>query len=403
MKQNQKGAEDEEALLPSQSPPVPPPPLTTPVTRPHAVWTPGVVVAAVVLVVGTTAAALLNQHVANTVPTYVFSISVFSPFVGLVVYPIITVTSHKAGAIKIGLTRANFGEAFSAMVPVALCFALNNVLLAFGTSGRGSGKPDVPTVLALVLQKLVVPVSLTVESFYDWHRPRVLQVVGVILVVLGGVVAALAYRDGAAAGGHGPSHDAKVFCIVLASLPLATGFLLVKRATGIVSRVSEFELWAVLCLPETVFSIGLAYAAQAIRDPGISRDEMSSTLWAGLKCIAIGRDDSPVNGQGRQCSDAATYTWVGLIPGFAFNLAIPVLVRLLGDSTVVPLLRAVALPLAALLAMAYIDPVIATPFSWDGVAGLLLAFAGLIVCYLPPRVVNRCVSPSTPTSSSIQE
>ena len=52
------------------------------------------------------------------------------------------------------------------MIPVALCFAINNVLTAFGTSGRSAGKPDVPTVLALILQKLVVPVSLLIESLY---------------------------------------------------------------------------------------------------------------------------------------------------------------------------------------------------------------------------------------------
>ena len=41
-------------------------------------------------------------------------------------------------------------------------------------------------------------------------------------------------------------------CLTLASVPLATGFLLVKRATRLVPDVSEFELWAVLCIPETV-------------------------------------------------------------------------------------------------------------------------------------------------------
>jgi hypothetical protein len=84
------------------------------------------------------------------------------------------------------------------------------------------------------------------------------------------------------------------------------------------------------------------------------------------------------------------------LSGFAFNLAIPVLVKLLGDSTVVPLLRAVALPLAALVAMSRLDPVIATSFDWDALVGLTLAFAGLLVCYLPPNRVCACIATPPP-------
>ena len=53
-------------------------------TRQALPWTRGAVALAVLLVIGTSTSALLNQHVANDVPEYFFSISVFLPFSGLV-------------------------------------------------------------------------------------------------------------------------------------------------------------------------------------------------------------------------------------------------------------------------------------------------------------------------------
>jgi len=96
------------------------------------------------------------------------------------------------------------------------------------------------------------------------------------------------------------------------------------------------------------------------------------------------------------CYGLLTVHYCSALSGFAFNLAIPVLVKLLGDSTVVPLLRAVALPLAALVAMSRLDPVIATSFDWDALVGLTLAFAGLLVCYLPPNRVCACIATPPP-------
>jgi hypothetical protein len=57
---------------------------TTTTTRQALPWTRGAVALASLLVIGTSASALLNQHVANDVPEYFFSISVFLPFSGLI-------------------------------------------------------------------------------------------------------------------------------------------------------------------------------------------------------------------------------------------------------------------------------------------------------------------------------
>jgi hypothetical protein len=202
----------------------------------------------------------------------------------------------------------------------------------------------------------------------------------------------------------------KLVALVLCNIPLAVGFLLVKRITttttqipsSALARVSEFELWAVLCLPETFFSICLTFFVQGIKNPQSTFFDIAVELWHGIKCIAfatatttatspspsISLDNPSASATAAACAEAATSTYLGLIPGVAYSLSIPVLVKALGDSTAIPLLRAVALPLAATIAMTGIDPVIvgsssssslSSSFSWHAVLGLLFAFAGLLV------------------------
>mmetsp|Transcript_38097 Transcript_38097/g.55941 ORF Transcript_38097/g.55941 Transcript_38097/m.55941 type:complete len:382 (-) Transcript_38097:1029-2174(-) len=358
----------------------------------HALWTRWTVSLAVILIVGTVSASLMRQHVSNEVPAYFFAISVFHPFAGLLFYPLIVLFLHQSKLVKMELTtRENLATTLWAMTPVALSFACNNILTMYGMSGQTNGKPDVSTVLALILQKLVVPVSLAIESVYEHRYPLFVEGAGVALVMMGVVVAALTSHENNEKDdviGHGMHYHAKLLCLLLASVPLATGFLLVKRATRIVPHVSDIELWAVLCVPETIFSIALSYLAQYIHsyDQNLHMTEMTAELYTGLKCIVLGVSPPSSNDSFiPSCQSAAKFNWLSLIPGFAFNITIPVLVRQLEDSTVIPLLRAVALPLASLVAMTKIDPVIATPFSWGGVFAMFFAFVGLLMCYLPQK------------------
>jgi len=160
---------------------------------------------------------------------------------------------------------------------------------------------------------------------------------------------------------------------------LALGFWIVKQARSALEHVTPFELWMVLCLPETIFSVGLSYIGQIIKNNGTYVDgSLTTSLANGLACLVIGK--VPKRDRSIPCEDAAIFTWLGLIPGYAFNLAIPVLIHLRG-STSVPLFRALALPAASLLAMSGFDDVIKTKFRWEGVVGVLLAVTGLLLFY----------------------
>jgi hypothetical protein len=133
---------------------------------------------------------------------------------------------------------------------------------------------------------------------------------------------------------------------------------------------------------------------QGIKNPQMTMTDIAIELWHGIQCIAFATAADPAatattstTTAAAACAEAAKFTYLGLIPGFAYNLSIPVLIKALGDSTAIPLLRAVALPLAATIAMTGIDPVIvgtssmssSSSFSWNAVLGLLLAFTGLLV------------------------
>jgi hypothetical protein len=434
---------------------------------------------AAIIVVGTAASSLMNQHTANIVPNHFFAISVLIPTMGLILYPglIYIAYVHLGWIEKIGISSGQtFLTTLMAVTPVAVCFSLHNLLVTFGTSGRiatpgssSSSQPDVPIVLSLILCKLVVPISLLLESIHDRHWPPVQHVIGVCLVLMGIIVtAAMAHSETTSIGAISDDessgttvlwlHNMKILALVLCNIPLALGFLLVKRITTtttttttktttttsttmsllpslltkkqvpasatLLARVSEFELWAVLCLPETFFSILLTFIVQHLQHPQMTHAEIGVELWHGIKCIAFATaartpttsattatssSSSSSDAAAAACVEAARYMYLGLIPGFAYNLSIPVLVKTLGDSTVIPLLRAVALPLAATMALTGIDPVIlggsssssagaSSSFSWHTMLGLLLAFAGLLV-FTQTTTTTTTTTKNTPSSS----
>jgi len=98
-----------------------------------------------------------------------------------------------------------------------------------------------------------------------------------------------------------------------------------------------------------------------------------------MACILVG--SQPDGEMDVNCKEAARFFWFGIPFGFALNLAIPVLVNLKG-STSVPLFRALALPIAALVTMTNIvDKSIRSSFSWDAIFGVIACTAGLFLYY----------------------
>ena len=378
-------------------------------------WSRISIIMALIIIFGSAASTLLHQHVAVLEPEYFFSLSVFVPLSGLVFYSMLVIGLewHKIFSegynedrfrnltIKSKLTtlfffvksdyRKKLQTIFWAMLPVALCFSVHNILLAYGSSGnpKSPGKPEIPTALLLVLQKLVVPVSLTLESFYDKRRPNQKEIVGILLIMMGAGVTTLAFYSNDESNLHSvdtnpsPMYNLKLICILLSTIPLAGGFLLVKRATNSLPATSsksfEIELWAVLCFPEFIFSMMLSFVAQRIKH-SISFVSIMKELLAGLGCVVFGIQPQS-SSLTSYCVESSRYTWIALIPGFAFNLSIPMLVKILNDSTVIPVLRTIAFPLALMISMSNIDPVISTAFSFNVVIGLLIAVLGLFVCY----------------------
>jgi len=349
-------------------------------------WSPAAQLAALILFLGTTFSTLLNLHVSNDIPDYFFAIAVFIPISGLLFYPVVVCSCHITGLVPAGLSRLNILPTLKWGTLIGFFFAMSNILRDYGISGQSSGTPDVSAAYSLILMKLVVPVSLFIEFALARKLPLINQVAGVAILMGGIVITALTYRTDAS-NKHSEDYEFKVLCLILSTVPLALGFWVVKQARAALPKVTAFELWMILCLPEALFSVGLSYIGQMLQDKGTYIDgSMSASLANGLACLVIGR--VPASHSSIPCLDAAIFTWVGLIPGYAFNLAIPVLIHLRG-STSVPLFRALALPAASLLAMSGYDAVIATKFTWEGVLGMLLAVIGLFLYNKPCPVSGQ--------------
>jgi len=318
----------------------------------------------------------------------------------------------------------------AAMTPVALLFALHNLLVAFGTAGKSAGTPDVPTVLSLLLQKLVAPVALALESVYDRTRPTAAQVFGVTIVTAGVLLTAssAAHNDVTATAAttttiHLPIF--KVLCIALSTVPAAAGYLCVKRATqlpGIRHIVSDLELWTALCIPQTILSVMLAlsvivwtqqshHANTSATAATLSMASVWTTLGRGLQCVALGQSPPTMTTTtmtvvSHDCAAAARWTWLALIPGLASNIAIPALVQVVGDATAVPLLQTIALPLSSIFAMTHWDAVVSSGYSTFTLLGLACAVTGLMVFYSAAGMratrQPRPFADSSSTSSSLR-
>ena len=423
-------------------------------------WTGPAVGAALALCVGTAGSQLLYQHVSNAAPHYFFSIAILLPVSGLICYSFMLLVQGLSGHWFRDTNNNNndpprpFAPCSSLVswcrrlrpavpysVGIGLCFAMHNLLSDFGKSGRHVGIPDVSTVLVLVLQKLVVPVSLMVESCWDQTWPTRHQVGGVVLV-LWGIVATATSQMGSLHHHHhhhesnpqeddmsgedleasfsssssSPLYGLKIVCLCVASIPLAVGYAVVRAARRRLPHISGLELWTLLCLPELCCSLVLVWIGshhhhQQERNDGAAittNHEIVQHVWQGMVCIVTGHMPStttpttPTSETVANCRNAATYFWMGFPFSLALNLAMPILIPLQG-STSVPLVRAIALPVASLVAMTQVDPVIATDFDGTVVLGVVLCTLGLIVFYYPPGFPEptndwrRTTSESTPT------
>ena len=390
-------------------------------------WNLKAVAAATTLCLGTVLSQLFYQHVSNAAPKYFSSIAVILPLSGLICYSSILVVTNLIKHYNnnndddsdnlFQFTWSSFCARIKPSIKYCIgiggCFALHNILTDFGKSGSKAGVPDVSTVLSMVLQKLVVPVSLALESVLDHCRPTISQVSGVAVVMLGILMTALMYLDHhhqsdtnedeeSSSSQRGSVYWIKVFCLCISSVPLALGFYIVSVTRRNLPHVSGVELWAVLCIPELFFAIVLAvctslYTTFAIHSSSSSTSSSSIHVWQGIACVIVGvqptsatstvqyedNNNNNIDHDSVHCGEAARFFWLGFPFSLALNIAIPVLVKLQGPTSV-PLFRAMALPVATLLTMTNFDHVIYTPFSWNVVVGVLLCTTGLVLYYSGP-------------------
>lgn len=330
-------------------------------------WTLSSLAAAAILCLGTSFSTLFFQRLSNAVPQYFYAVAIVSPLLGFLCYSfLLLVTRNTAGGTIPILQVAPYA------CSIGMCFALHNILVDYGRSGKSSGQPDVPTVLSLILLKLVVPVSLFLESLLERRRPTLDQIAGVAVFLVGIGVATSRTTSNASSIGNG----GKVLALVISSVPLALGFYIVKVARERLPQLSGTRLWQVLCLPEIAFSTVLAYASQ---HNITTFADKTRNIYEGVLCVLLAHEGPAASI--RPCRTAATFLWSGLPFGLALNLSIPMLIQLKGSATSVPLFRAMALPIASLLAMCGLVVDTATPFSTDTVAGVLLCSLGLLVFY----------------------
>lgn len=215
-------------------------------------------------------------------------------------------------------------------VVVGTCFALANILADYGRSGSSPGVPDVSTVVVLVLKKLVVPVSLALESALDKTRPTVWQVGGVTVIMLGILTTSFLYKDHGSGGSsnstttHSSMCDMKILALLASAVPLAMGFYGVRVARHRLPCVSGVELWAILCVPEFFMSLVLSLLSQsaAVNDEKYSNSG-AAHLWHGILCVAVGiqptyvGNDNNIDDTQPKFQQAAMFFWLGLPFGFA--------------------------------------------------------------------------------------
>ena len=375
-------------------------------------WSIETILAAMCITFGTAISSLCFQHVSNSIPSYFYCIAIVSPFSGFIVYSIINIISGLMLGRRSEGGKSSSSSWFPSMnvlksstlnycVGIGICFATHNILVDYGKSGKDGNVPDVSTVLALILSKFVVPISLILESIVESHIPTSYELTGVIVLMIGVIITSFVYyKDDHDTGGddgdnvHEKSdmYAMKILCLVLASIPLAIGFYIVKLARKNLPTVSGIELWTILCIPEFLFSIILAYLSQQQQPQGTVGSTSSTfydkttNIYNGILCVLAGiqpsSEDIDITHSNNHCVDGMYYFYVGIPFSFAFNLSIPILIQMKGSSTSVPLFRSLALPIASVLAMTnFVDDVISTKFSWYGILGVICCTIGLLIYY----------------------
>ena len=151
----------------------------------HTPWTAPAVISAAVVCVGTAFSSLFFQHVSNVVPKFYYSVAVISPVFGFACYSLLIMGRHFVLQEGFQMTKSIFQSALKYCTAIGLCFAMTNILVDYGRSGSSSGVPEVSTVLVLILGKLVVPVSLLLESYLEWQQPSGWQLAGVAVLMCG--------------------------------------------------------------------------------------------------------------------------------------------------------------------------------------------------------------------------
>lgn len=295
--------------------------------------------------VGTLASTVLGKKTTIAAPAYPYALTVLSPLAGLCVYPAVVVSMSYLGFIRKEQRQVPMWKC----AVVGLLFCLHNVLENLGNRGN-----VVPGPIVLIILKSIVPITFVASYVVPQLRPRyrwshyagVAILLAGIAVALGGELSSL--------HGFRFSESLGYMVLLLSSvLPLAAAFVFIEvQLKHDHAELHPTVLWAYVCVFEALVSIPLAFVNAALQ--GISMSHVWSNATEGIACYVAGSpggvqhltsgDDAVTVA----CGEAQLWYLCGLLPGFAFNFAMPVCTKY-GSATLLWFVRALALPVASVL------------------------------------------------------
>ena len=335
------------------------------------------VVAFVVYFIGTLASTVMGKRTTIAAPLYPFALTLLSPLAGLCVYPLIVGALSYAGHMTAEQRRVPWWKPCI----VGVLFSLYNVLENLGNRGD-----VVPGPIVLVLMKSIVPITFAASYIVPALRPRYrFTHYAAVVLLLAGIALSLGSE---LSNLHGFVLSRSIGFIVLllvAVLPLAAAFIFIEvQLKHTHPKLHPTAFWMYLCVFEALFGIPLAFLNAKLQGLGMS--EVWSNAVDGMQCYVagspsgaqqlVGSDDNMMD---VDCSHAQLWFYLGLIPGFASNLAMPVCTKY-GSATLLWFVRALALPAAAVLfSLHFIMGSYATSLSLYEWFGLAVVFGATVL------------------------
>lgn len=316
------------------------------------------------------------------------ALTLLTAIVGIVVYPVIVLGALASGHVR----RHHILVPLWKPALIAFGFTLHHVLLNVGAASS-----SVPGIIAMVLAKLVIPVSmlLNMPSFtlaLQYQRRHWLSVLlllfGIVLTVSGPLRSALLTK-----GLHNKLGN--MLLIALSTVPLAAAFTFIEKHLKEHHRdLFTVALWMWICIFQFFMSI-LLLPLNAVLSR-LPMSQMWSDLQQGITCYA--GLHTPHSPKAVDCNVAGTLWWTSLCFSLAYNLAMPVSTRY-GGAALMWFVRGMAVPLAGLL---FTSTVVmgshAIPMTWPQVVGLFVVTAGV---FMFNSIEPRRMTSNVPSELSI--